>query len=50
VVCNCGKASNVQYQVRLKDNTIEFYDTVLLAQAALRRAGGGQMKAVAKTA
>jgi hypothetical protein len=46
VACACGKGSNVEYKVTFKDNTVQVFPSVALAQAALRQAGGGMMKAV----
>lgn len=49
MACNCNKQSNVAYSVRFKDGSSQTYETVTLAQAAIRKAGGGQMRAVKKT-
>lgn len=49
MACNCGQKSNVEYLVTLPDKSTATYASIMLAQAAIRAAGGGQMKAQAKT-
>jgi len=47
--CNCGKKnSEIEYSVRFKDGTSKVFDTTTEAQAAIRKARGGQMRAVKK--
>jgi hypothetical protein len=47
--CNCGGKNNVAYSVKLKDGTVKYFDTTAEAQAEIRRAKGGMLRAVPRS-
>lgn len=49
--CNCGRKSDVVYSVRPRngDGEIKYYETTAEAQAEIRRAKGGMLRAVPRS-
>lgn len=47
--CACGGKNNVAYSVKLKDGTVKYFDTTAEAQAEIRRAKGGMLRAVPRS-
>lgn len=47
--CACGKKSDVVYSVKLKDGSTEYYETTAEAQARIRAARGGMLRAVPRS-
>lgn len=50
--CNCGKKSDTVYSVSPpagRPGEIKYFETTALAQAEIRRAGGGMLRAVSRS-
>jgi hypothetical protein len=44
--CNCGNKKQVEYTVKFKDGSNQTFNSVAEAQAAIRKAKGGMLRAV----